>query len=312
MQLSNQLAPWESYYPYQLGWNLAEIGIQNRLVPLQTQGLDLLKKGIAANPYQEFGYNTAAWLSLGNKLPQQAENYFRKALELVPTKRSLRLGLGISLLQQNKVDPGFEAIAAELKQDPIFVTSPFWQSPQWQPQLPKLVALSRSLPQNSNPVSIAAIDWWIGKPEAIAELRNSKNNTALSLANALEGKSLAENSITNLTTPSDLAIAAWYSKDLTQRQKLLQKGWIVKNRSVPDPQSESIINAMIDRMKTVSSFDQWLRQPIPLNSPLILKSRRTRSGFNVLSRHTDGVTPQDLFTIQENAMIQIFFSDLFK
>jgi tetratricopeptide (TPR) repeat protein len=312
LKLANELAPWESYYPYQLGWNLGEIGLGNRLVPLQKQGLEWLQKGITANPYQEFGYNNAAWLSLATQLPQQAETYFRKSLELVPTKRSIRLGLGFSLLQQNKIDAGFAAIADELKQDPIFITSPFWQTPQWQPQLPKLVTLWQKSDRSQSPATVAAVNWWMGNSGAIAELRNSGNLTAVNLADAIEGKSLIKNPTSPNKSPSELAIAAWFSKDQAQRQKLLQTAWITKNRSIPDQQTKVLIDAMIERMKTVSSFDQFLRQPLPFNSPLILKSRRTRQGFNVISRHTDGVTPQDLFTIQENAMIQTFFSDLFQ
>ncbi len=309
LQISNQLAPWESYYPYQLGWSMAEIGIQNRLIPLQTRGLEWIEKGIAFNPYQEFGYNNAAWLSLGNKLPQKAEANFRKALELVPTKRSLHLGLGISLLQQNKLDAGFGAIAEELRLDPIFVTSPFWQNPERQAQLPKLIAQWQAADPKlaQRKTTIAAVKWWIGEKGAIAELRNSGNKTAITLADALENKS----QITNPDTPAKLAIAAWLSKDESERLKFLQTAWILKNRAIPDQQSKIIINAMIARMKTVSSFDQWLRQPLAPDSPLVLKSRRTRQGFNVLSRHTDGVTPQDFFTVEENAMVQFFFSDLF-
>ncbi len=311
LQISNQLAPWESYYPYQLGWNVAEIGLENRAILLQKKGLEWLQKGIVANPYQEFGYNNAAWLSLGNQLPQQAETYFRKALELVSTKRSLRLGLGISLLQQQKLEAGFRAIAEELNRDPIFVTSPFWQTPQWQAQLPILVAKSQSLDPklklSQTKSAIAAVSWWVGKSGVIAELRNSGNSTAISLADALDNKP----QITKPKTPAELAIAAWYSKDKNQRPKLLQTAWIIKNHALPDQQSKTMIDAMIDRMDSVPSFDQWLRQPLAANSPLILKTRRTRQGFNVLSRHTDGVTPQDFFSVQENAMIQTFFSDLF-
>jgi len=305
LQLSNQLAPWESYYPYQLGWNIAEIGIQNRLVPLQNQALDWLKKGIAANPHQEFGYNNAAWLSLNTKQPLEAEKYFRQALALVPKKRSLNLGLGISLLQQNKPDLGFQAIALELQQDPIFITSPFWQAPQWQTRLSSFVDQAKS---RQSPVTRAAINWWLGKPGSVAELQNSQNPTAVSLANALEGKP----QVIGSKTPADLAIAAWFNKDQTQRRQLLQTAWILKNRTVPNPQTAIVIDAMITRMNTTTSFDQWLRQPLPSDSPLILRTRRTRLGFNVIARHLDGATPQDLFTVQENAIIQTFFSDLFK
>ncbi|AFY74961.1 lipid A core-O-antigen ligase-like enyme [Synechococcus sp. PCC 7502] len=313
LEIASQLAPWESYYPYQLGWNLAEIGVENRYIPLQVKGLEWLQKGIASNPDQEFGYNNAAWLSLSNKLPQQAETYFRKALELVPTKRSLKFGLGISLLKQNNTEAGLEAIASEIKADPIFITSAFWQDPHWQAQLPQII----SRWQNSDPklsqrkTTVAAVNWWMGNAGAIAQLRESGDPTAITLANALENKSPV-NVLNSPQTPAEMAIAAWFSKDQAQRQKLLQTAWIIKNQNGPNQQALGIINAMIDRMKNVSSFDQWLRQAIPAGSPLVLQSRRVRQGFNVLSRHTDGTTPSDFFNIQENAMIQVFFSDLFQ
>jgi len=59
------------------------------------------------------------------------------------------------------------------------------------------------------------------------------------------------------------------------------------------------------------AFDQWLRGKLERQSPLILKYRRTRLGFGVVSRQIDGPIPSDFFQTEDRALISLFFSDLF-
>ncbi|MGL5034961.1 MAG: O-antigen ligase family protein, partial [Microcystaceae cyanobacterium] len=87
---ANQLAPWESYYPFQLGWNLGDIAL---MAPNQTERIQLteaaiaaLEKGVKVSPYQEFAYNNLGWLNAGIDPKISAQN-FTKALTLVPAKR---------------------------------------------------------------------------------------------------------------------------------------------------------------------------------------------------------------------------------
>jgi tetratricopeptide (TPR) repeat protein len=357
LQHSHELASWESYYPYQLGWNLGNL---SKLYPdpevrnqLGQDGLVWLKKGIQANPNQEFGYNSAAWLSLDRGNPKEAEAFFRRGLELVPAKRGLFYGLGSSLFRQQKTDAGYAAIAREWLNDPISITSPIWPAIDWQKQIslssvPELLgSLSSNLPStiaklsgqgivfqsaqhldnlykqllNTTPKQSelyaqllhtrAVIDWWLGKPNAVAQMRKVGNPVAKILVDALEDKQPALQSvINNPSTPTEMAIAAWFKPN--QRSALLEKAWAMATRSLPNQDSAAIVNAMTARMNQSASLDEWLHKPLQSNDPLILKFRRERTGFGVISRHDDSTVPVvDYLQVESNAMISTFFSDLF-
>ncbi|NJL43337.1 MAG: hypothetical protein HC935_08605 [Pseudanabaena sp. SU_2_4] len=340
-----------------MGWNLGSL---SKLYPapevrnqLGQEGLVWLKKGIQANPYQEFGYNSAAWLSLDRGNAKEAEAFFRRGLELVPAKRGLFYGLGSSLIRQNKSDAGFKAIAREWLNDPISITSPIWPAIDWQKQIslnsvPEILGnLSSNLPSTIAKLSgqgiafqsvqqldslynqllattpkqsdlyvqllhtRAVVDWWLGKPNAVEQMQKVGNPTAQMLANALEDKKVALQSVLdNPSTPAEMAIAAWYKPE--QRSSLLEKAWAMATRSLPDKDSAAIVDAMTKRMNQSTSLDEWLRKPLQPNDPLILRFRRERTGFGVISRHDDSTVPvADYLQVESNAIIATFFSSLF-
>ena len=317
LKLANQFANWEPYYPYQLGWNLAELAINYpdlaQSQTWQTDGLLWMKKAIALNPHNEAGYNAAAWLSLRQNSPssiQEAETYFRRGLELVPLKRSLYFGLGVSLLRQGKTTEAIAAMTTEVINDPIFITSPIWTESIFQPLYPQVVAsLERFYLNNPNKsLNLAALKWWNGNPNA--KLKQTKNPTAILLANAIANDIAALESVKqNPQSPAEMVVSAWLNPN--QRQKLLERAYVFASSSLPDERSALIVRAMSDRMTQFTSFDDWLRQPLPPNSPLVINYRRQRLGFNVVSRHMDGVTPIDFFNVRDRAEISLFFKDLF-
>ncbi len=319
LKLANQLAPWEPYYPYQLGWNLADLAISYPNLP-QSQawskdGLTWIKTAIAKNPNNEAGYNAAAWLSLQQNTPssaQEAEAYFRRGLELVPLKRSLDFGLGVSLLRQGKTKEAIAAMTTEVVNDPSFITSPIWTDPNFQQLYPQVVAnLERLYSNNPNQsLNLAALRWWVGQPSAIAELKQTKNPSAVLLANAIANDNDALQSVKqNPQTPLEMVVSAWLNPNL--RDKLLERAYVFSTKSLPDERSVAIVRAMGDRMAQATSFDTWLRQPLPANSPLVMNYRRARLGFGVVGRHTDGVVPLDFFNVSDRAEISLFLKDLF-
>jgi hypothetical protein len=358
LQRSHELASWESYYPYQLGWNLGNLSQQYPDPTVRNQlgqeGLVWLKKGIQANPNQEFGYNSAAWLSLDRGNAKEAGGFFRSALELVPAKRGLFYGLGISLFKQQRWDAGFNAIAREWVNDPISITSPIWPAIDWQKQislstteilgnlsstsnLPSTIdklsgqrtvfqsarqldnlykQLLASTPKQSDLYAQllhtrSAVDWWLGKPNAVAQMRKVGNPTAQMLADALEGKKSAlEAVINNPSTSAEMAIAAWFKPEL--RSALLVKAWAMATRSLPDKNSAAIVSAMTERMNQSTNLDEWLRKPLQPGDPLILRFRRERTGFGVISRHDDSTVPVvDYPQVESNTIISTFFPSLF-
>ena len=319
LKFAHQLAPWEPYYPYQLGWALSDFANSYPTLPpsqaWQKDGLAWMKTAIATNPNNEAPYNAAAWLSLrqeGAKSAQEAETYFRRGLELVSTKRSLYFGLGISLLRQNKTEEGLKAIATEVINDPIFITSPIWTEATFQPLYPQVVNyLNRAYSNDPNQkLKLAALKWWTGQPDAVAALKQTGNPTALLLAKAITNDTDGLASVKqNPQTPLEMVISAWLNPNM--RDKLLERAYVFAASSLPDERSAAVVSAMSDRMKQVSSFDEWLRQPLAANSPLILNYRRARLGFGVVSRHVDGVVPLDFFNVSDRAEISLFLKDLF-
>ena len=323
LKLANQLSPWEPYYPYQLGWNLADLAISYPNLPQsqvwQKDGLRWIKTAIATNPHNEVSYNAAAWLSLREgtaSSAQEAETYFRRGLELYPLKRSLSFGLGVSLLRQGKLNEAIAAMTTEVIHDPIFITSPIWTDATFQPLYPQVVAnLDRLYSNNpsdnpSKALNLAVLRWWTGDPKAIAELKQTKNPTAVLLAQAIANDTDALQSVKqNPQTPLEMVISAWLNPD--QRQKLLERAYVFATNSLPDQRSAAIVSAMGDRMNQATNFDNWLRQTIPINSPLIINYRRARVGFGVVSRHMDGVIPADFFNVRDRAEISLFLKELF-
>ena len=316
LKLAHQFSPWEPYYPYQLGWNLADLAINYPQLPnsisMRKEGLAWIKTAIATNPHNEAGYNAAAWLSLQDNTPssvKDAETYFRSGLELYPLKRSLSFGLGVSLLRQGKIDEAIAAMTTEVVNDPSFITSPIWADATFQPLYQRVVAnLERIYPAKS--LNLTMLRWWTGKPNAIAELKETVNSTAVLLANAIANDTNALQSVKqNPQTALEMVISAWLNPD--QRDKLLERAYVFASGSLPDQQSALVVRAMSDRMAQATNFDNWLRQPLAANSPLVFNYRRARLGFGVISRHIDGVVPLDFFNVSDRAEISLFLKDLF-
>ncbi|GBO56372.1 hypothetical protein APA_4708 [Pseudanabaena sp. lw0831] len=319
LKFAHQFAPWEPYYPYQFGWNLADLAINYPSLPQsqawQKDGLTWIKTAIATNPNNEAGYNAAAWLSLRGSSPssaQEAEAYFRRGLELVPNKRSLSFGLGLSLLRQGKTNEAVTAMTTEVINDPIFMASPIWKDTPFQSLYPQVLANLESSYRNnpSKAITLAALRWWNGNPNAVNELKQTGYPTAVLLANAIANDAKTLQSVKqNPQTPLEMVISAWLNPNL--RDKLLERAYVFATSSLPDERSAAIIKAMSDRMAQAPNFDSWLRLPLPANSPLVINYRRARLGFSVVSRHLDGVVPLDFFNVSDRAEISLFLKDLF-
>ena len=302
-----------------MGWNLADLALNYPNFPQsqawQKDGLAWIKTAIAVNPNNEAGYNAAAWLSIREPSPnsaQEAEIYFRRGLELVPNKRSLSFGLGLSLLRQGKTNEAITSMTTEVINDPIFITSPIWKDAPFQSLYPQVLANLESSYRNnpSKAMNLAALGWWNGNPNAVAELKQTGNSTAVLLANAIANDASALQSVKqNPQTPLEMVISAWLNPNL--RDKLLERAYVFATSSLPDERSAATVKAMSDRMAQASNFDAWFRLPLPANSPLVVNYRRARLGFSVVSRHLDGVVPLDFFNVSDRVEISLFLKDLF-
>lgn len=308
LERSHQLVPWEAYYPYQLGWNIGDYALTNAREELIPEAQKWLQAGIDTLPYWEFGYSNLAWLSL-NRQPQLATANFLEAAQLLPLKRGLFYGLGLSLLAQGQNQAAVEAITLEALRDPLFITSPMWRSPQIQPlyhQITQRLLNQYNLFLEQDPTHSqywrqcrGSLYWWLGDFNLARQDWQKYGN---SLSKKVLDLSLNPDKIEQLAPDSlPLIIQAWLQTQ--QRLPLLQQAWIEVTRSALTPELEI---ALLESMNQADSLHQWLTQTSPP-----WRYRRQRLGFNLVSRHLDGVAPVDFPTVIENVAVTQWFADLF-
>jgi tetratricopeptide (TPR) repeat protein len=321
---AHELAPWESYYSYQLGWNLGNIGLmapnQKIRTQFESESIKWFKKGIEASPYQEFAHTNLGWLELASN-PSASAISFAQSLQLMPAKRGVFYGLGLSLLSQQKTELAIAAFSIECLRDPLFITSPFWRGPQLRSLYPLVLKqveselngiikqLSTENSSNSPLLSTfhqirGALYWWGGKlDKAQADLSQYGSPTSQALLAISLGKSP---NLETLPRSVQLLLQAWQKPD--QLATLLNQAWIEKNST---PLLEKLQQQLVDSMprspkNSLTNFDQWLKQ-----NNIFLQYRRKRAGFGVVSRHIDGPQPEDFFLVVENLPINTWFEDVF-
>ncbi len=321
---SQQLATWEPYYAYQLGWNLGNLGLQTRdpkqQQPLLEAGIFWLRQAIQSSPNQEFGYTSLAWLLL-NREPKAASQAFAQSAQLVPAKRGVFYGLGLSLLAQGESELAIAAMSLEVLRDPPFITSPIWTLPELKPlyepvarRVETELTAMLDTAQKSAPLAArlhqirGGFRWWQGD---IAEARFDLMPFGTALSHVVLDLAEGKPEPSPLTTPwgsagsatnrsGALAIAAWL--DPANRQTLLQQAWIFATHTDPPAKLMAELTATMARSST---FDQWLKQNAPSQ-----QYRRERAGFGVLSRHIDGSIPVDFMTVVDNVPMTQFCKDL--
>jgi tetratricopeptide (TPR) repeat protein len=310
LQQAHQLAPWKPYYPYQLGWNLGNLSLQpsNQQQQLREGGISWLREAVKVSPYQEFGYTNLAWLLL-DRDPKAATQAFARSAQLIPAKRGVFYGLGLSLLAEGKTDLAVEALSLELLRDPLLITSPIWQTPELQPiyarvtkQLEaKYTELLAKYPQpgflNSYlHQSRGGLRWWRGDLTAArADWERYGSQLSQLVLAVSEGKYFSGD-LQQLPP----AIAAWF--DPIRRPQLLQQAWIQANRA---PAPTGLMQQFFTGMVGSTTFDQWVKENAPIR-----QYRRERAGFGVLSRHIDGPLPTDFLPVVENVVMSNFFKEL--
>jgi uncharacterized protein involved in response to NO len=310
---ATRLAPWEPYYPHQLAWNLSDRGLGTTDPALQLRliedGIDWFKQGNQVSPYQEFGHTNLAWLML-NRDPQGASREFARSVQLVPAKRGVLYGLGVSLLMQGKSELATEALSLEAMRDPVFITSPVWQLKELQPLLEPV--LNRMEAQYTQGLATAVdpglwhrlrggLRWWRGDRAGAqtdwAEFGDPLARMVLALG-AQNTPALQAQLAALPDSPGKLAIAAWL--DPSQRQNLLRTAWIQAERAEPP---SVLLQQLVEAMERSTSLDQWLKRNAPSRS-----YRRSRDGFGVLSRHIDGPIPVDFLKVMDNLPMTQFFN----
>jgi hypothetical protein len=307
---ANRIAPWESYYSYQLGWNLGELARTNGDPNQLKEAIHWFEKAIAASPYQEFGHSNLGWLLL-NVNPPEATQAFAKSARLVPAKQGIFYGLGLSLLAQKKVISAIEAFTLEALQEPLFITSPIWRSPFLAgiyPQFLSSVETKYNRLLNKDPKNTylhlcrGSLYWWQGNLAAATKDWEDSGSDINQLMSNINSDSQLQQQLNTLPdSATKTLITAWF--DQARRNELLERAWL---QSTTTEIPETILTQLASSMEQSNNFGQWLKYNAPI-SP----RRFQRQGFGVVNRHIDGVIPNDYFLIVDNIAISTWFASLF-
>ncbi|ASC71454.1 hypothetical protein XM38_024060 [Halomicronema hongdechloris C2206] len=320
LERAHQLAPWEPYYPYQLGWKLGDLSYQappEVAERLRRDAITWFQRGLKASPYQEFGHSNLGWLQVQVE-PKAAVQSFTRSAQLVPAKQGVFFGLGFSLLRAGQPEQATEAMVLELLRHPLGLTSPVWQtgqfSPLYAPMLASLEArysefLEQLAPGNGLTRYLhqlrGSLRWWQGDL-AGAEADWTIGGTVISRAvlDLAQGQPVDAAALPD--SPGKFAILAWQTP--SERRALLEKAWVTQPEDLPQLEEglppPEMIDQLVQSMRAAESFDQWLHIA-PTWEP-----RSKRLGFGVLSRHIDGLLPADYLPRIENVAMVKFFEEL--
>ncbi|WP_448526751.1 O-antigen ligase family protein [Parathermosynechococcus lividus] len=318
---AQELAPWQPYYPLQLGWNYGQRGIGTETVEAQSALLRTaiaeFEKGIERSPYLEFGYSNVGWLYWREGKFAQAATAFAQAAQLVPAKRGNFLGLGLALIASNQPELATEALTLEVLRHPLFITSPAWRSAPLAPFYPSVLqAVSRRYAQLETelpPTSAAAeyvrqiatvLQWWQGNLAAAKDRLSALPPSAF--------RDLLEPLLTISEFPStpheaphppnvgQLFLRAWY--DERNRLLLLETAWRYgAGTTINTEQLQQIVRSLRGQSNPLD----WLRSA----APAVGVSYR-RAGFGVNSRIVDGPQPTDFFIAIDNLPMVTLFQAL--
>ena len=297
-----------------LGDRALKIAESEQQSALISNGVQWLRQGNALSPYQEFGHSNLGWL-LMQQDSAAATQAFAKSAELLPAKRGVFYGLGMSLFRQGKRDPAATAIALEILRDPLMVTSPLWSTADLQPlyvqAMEKLEIIAADLlmqtPQASSLKAYlhqirGTIRWWRSDWNAAhQDLDQSGSALSQAVLALSQGQNIQSQLQSLPDSPAKLALLAWLNPP--ERPNLLQQAWLNATETVP---ISDIQQELLAGMQQADTFDQWLKQSAPMRP-----YRRRREGFGVLSRQVDGPAPTDFLVVWDNLAVSQFFSELF-
>jgi uncharacterized protein involved in response to NO len=307
---AHQIQPQNPYYSQQLAWVLGDRGLRTNNPALIKESINWFDRSKKAGLSQEFSATNQGWLLLQSD-PIRAAQSFREAATLMPSKRGLFYGLGLSLLYQGKVDLAIEAIALECLREPLFIASPLWQNPKqkvlYNQVLNRLNGFYETLIATKNNALTGylrheqtSLQWWRGDRAGVEkQLQSGVVFPEIQVLWDLE----AGRSPKLDTLQDDVArwtVMAW--SDPPARLANLLTAWAVRHGTLPP---QALIQQLKTTMDQSQQFEPWLR-----SNPR--STKRVRSGFNVLSRNMDGIPPTDFTPLAENMVLTDLYRHLLR
>jgi len=312
-QAAAAAAPWEPFYPVQLGAFYAEQYLLAADPAAQAadreQCAAAWRRALAANPDQEFCHFNLGWL-LWLQDPAGAAGHFRAAAKLAPDKGGVYLGLGLSLLAGGGKGAAVDAFALEWLNDPQAMTSPLWSTAPLAALRGDVAAavrrqLARWLDDPRTPAAVgrrlryvaALTEWWLtgrGDPDALARDGTPDQQRFFSALPAIELRSYVALA-GRAPEPWEALYRAWHDG--------------IPLPGAADPAFAAAVTRRLARER--DSFVRALSAP-PENEPdLVQVTRNELPGYSVLARNQDGFLLKDLYIFPENRLVRRYASFLF-
>ena len=320
LQRSQRFTPWESYYPFQLGWALGDLSLklEDRLLANQArrEAIAWFQQANQVSPYQEFGHSNLGWLQAPFE-PEAAIASFTTSAQLVPAKMGVFLGLGYSLLLNNQIDLAAEAMALEIIRHPRIFTSSIWTVEPFVQVYPRVLSrLERLFAELLSEIPDSAVTahlhlirgttrWWADNRMGAAEdWQNHGTEIGQALLAITNGETIDLNTLPNRA--GKFALLAWQNP--ADRERMLAIAWVAEQGDAPvltTVPTKPQVTALATTMEAADTFDQWIKQYAPT-----VEVRNERLGFGVFKRHDDGPSPTDYYVRFENIAIAKFFAEL--
>jgi hypothetical protein len=308
------LAPQNPFYLTQLAAFQAERYVRADNVADQTRAHDryceLLRRVLEIDPDQDYCHFNLGWMQLA-KQPADAEKHFRASALLSPYRSGVYLGLGLSLLERDKI-AATTAFALEWANDPHAVSSPRWDSSQglgWRDRIADSLhrladrwleheALSTSEQAHVRYV-VALTDWWVGRPADMAVLiRNGSPAQRQFFQNldAIERR--------DYVLPRPNALEPWETLYVAWRDGTVPSGL--------DSEQPEFVAALRRRIALHrASFARLLTGSTNGEAGLVRYGRNERPGYSIMARNQDGFPLRDIYVYPENRVAESFVTFLF-
>jgi len=308
-------APWDVFYRNQLAmfW-LREASLfdgADEQNAARRVAVDALEGSLVVDQAQEFPHFNLGWLQFQEN-PVQAIDHFYAAARLVPDKGGVYFGLGVSYREGGDLESAARAFALEWLNDPIAMTTPVWENPDFTSLRPMIVeALAQHVVAlQSNPI--------------VSSDDQETARYVLELARWWTGADPGEERLVATTTGERgkffraLAFEGIETSVAESRWEHLLKIWRSSNAPAELERRAAAVGL---QPAEVSVFQRWLVAvppgPDPFRAPLVGDPalfpvlRNTRPGYGVLMRNQDGLILTDVYVRQINRIARDFIPFLF-
>jgi len=237
------------------------------------RAIALLRDSLARNPDQEIAHFNLGWL-LVIRDPAAAERHFLAAACLVPDKGGVYFGLGLARLNHGDATGAAHAWALECLNDPLFLSSPWWQVEVLAARRGETMQRLETLWHQGE--SRFPPDRWLGR-----ELRYTA-----ALSHWFSGTAPAATVATAATTDERRRFFSAPVSPTGASQTSDMGG-------TPIPRGTGVPPARLQKSAMGPS-------PSTGSAGLVRTYRRERTGYPVLMKNLDVPPPMDLFDVQED------------